>query len=142
MADVTLSAGTCANMPRQVHEGNYTAYFKYELNGLTLSASHIIVMGYIPPGVTVLDGFIWGLTANLATHKVGTMLSISALSTTISNTAGGVTRFLGVPRQFSLSADAEGNISKIPICVKMVACTATVTGSLNLCLILAKDVTV
>ena len=140
MADVTLSAATCAKEPRQVHEGNYTAYFKYELNGVTLSASHVIVMGYIPQGVTVLDGWIWGLTSNLATHKVGTVASASALSGAISNSAAGITRFAGfIPRQFSLSADAEGNISKIPICVKMLACSATITGSINLCLVLAKD---
>jgi len=139
MADVTLSAATCAKEPRQVHEGNYAAYFKYELNGVTLSASHVIVMGYIPQGVTVLDGFIWGLTSNLATHKVGTIASASALSSVISNSAAGITRLVGVPRQFSLSADAEGNISKVPIAIKMLACSATITGSINLCLILAKD---
>jgi hypothetical protein len=139
MAEVTLSAGTCAKEPRNNHAGNYTQYFKYELNGVTLSASHRIFMGYIPQGVTVLDGWIWGLTANLATYKVGTSASISALSTAISCSAAGVVRFSGfVPRQFSISADAEGN-HKVPIVVKMVACSATITGSLNMCLILAKD---
>lgn len=140
MANITLSAGTCAKTAREVHEGNYAAYFKYELNGVTLSASHVIVMGYIPQGVTVLDGWIWGLTSNLATHKVGTMASASALSGAISNSAAGITRFAGfVPRQFSISADAEGNLAKIPVVVKMLACSATITGSINLCLILAKD---
>mgnify|MGYP000393742891 CR=1 FL=1 len=124
---------------RQVHAGVYASYFKYELNGATLSNSNLICMGYIPQGVTVLDGWIWGTTANLGTYKVGTFASISALSTTISMTAGGVTRFTGfVPRQFSLSADAEGNL-KIPIVVKTVAISATITGSLNMYLILAKD---
>lgn len=140
MAGITLSAGTTLKEPRQTHEGNYTVYFKYELQGKTLSASDLIFMGYIPQGVTVLDGWIWGTTANLATYKVGTNASISALSTTISMTAGGITRFSGfVPRQFSLSADAEGNLSKIAIVVKTVACSVTITGSLNMCLVLAKD---
>ena len=140
MADVTLSAGTCAKNSREVHAGVYSAYFKYELQGVTLSASNVVVMGYIPQGVTVLDGWIWGLTSNLATQKVGTIASISALSGAISCSAAGVTRFAGfVPRQFSISADAEGNLARIPIAVKMVACSATITGSLNLVLILSKD---
>ena len=143
MAEVTLSAGTCAASSRQVHAGVYASYFKYELNGATLSNSNLICMGYIPQGVTVLDGWIWGSTANLGTYKVGTYASISALSTTISMTAGGVTRFTGfVPRQFSVSADAEGNLARIAVVVKTVAISATITGSLNMCLILAKDVTV
>jgi len=140
MAGITLSAGTSLKEPRQLHEGNYTVQFKYELNGKTLSASDYIIMGYIPQGVTVIDGYIWGTTADLATYKVGTVASISALSTTISMTAGGITRFSGfVPRQFSVSADAEGNLSKIAIAVKTVACTATITGSLNMILICCKD---
>ena len=140
MAGITLSAGTTLKEPRQLHEGNYTVQFKYELNGKTLSASDYIIMGYIPQGVTVIDGYIWGTTADLATYKVGTVASISALSTTISMTAGGITRFSGfVPRQFSVSADAEGNLSKIAIAVKTVACTATITGSLNMILICCKD---
>jgi len=140
MAGITLSAGTSLKEPRQLHEGNYTVQFKYELNGKTLSASDYIIMGYIPQGVTVIDGWIWGTTADLATYKVGTVASISALSTTISMTAGGITRFSGfVPRQFSVSADAEGNLSKIAIAVKTVACTATITGSLNMILICCKD---
>ena len=105
MAGITLSAGTSLKEPRQLHEGNYTVQFKYELNGKTLSASDYIIMGYIPQGVTVIDGWIWGTTGDLATYKVGTVASISALSTTISMTAGGITRFSGfVPRQFSVSA--------------------------------------
>jgi hypothetical protein len=140
MAGITLSAGTTLKEPRQLHEGNYTVQFKYELNGKTLSASDYIIMGYIPQGVTVIDGYIWGTTGDLATYKVGTVASISALSTTISMTAGGITRFSGfVPRQFSVSADAEGNLSKIAIAVKTVACTATITGSLNMILICCKD---
>ena len=140
MAGITLSAGTSLKEPRQLHEGNYTVQFKYELNGKTLSASDYIIMGYIPQGVTVIDGYIWGTTGDLATYKVGTVASISALSTTISMTAGGITRFSGfVPRQFSVSADAEGNLSKIAIAVKTVACTATITGSLNMILICTKD---
>jgi hypothetical protein len=140
MAGITLSAGTSLKEPRQLHEGNYTVQFKYELNGKTLSASDYIIMGYIPQGVTVIDGYIWGTTGDLATYKVGTVASISALSTTISMTAGGITRFSGfVPRQFSVSADAEGNLSKIAIAVKTVACTATITGSLNMILICCKD---
>lgn len=140
MAEVTLSAATCQKEPRQPHVGTYAAYFKYELNGVTLSNSNLICMGYIPQGVTVVDGWIWGSTANLGTYKVGTYASISALSTTISMTAGGITRFTGfVPRQFSLSADAEGNLSRIAVVVKTVAISATITGSLNMCLILAKD---
>jgi len=140
MAGITLSAGTSLKEPRQLHEGNYTVQFKYELNGKTLSASDYIIMGYIPQGVTVIDGYIWGTTADVATYKVGTVASISALSTTISMTAGGITRFSGfVPRQFSVSADAEGNLSKIAIAVKTVACTATITGSLNMILICCKD---
>jgi hypothetical protein len=142
MAGITLSAGTAVNAPRQNHAGNYTVYFKYELNGKTLSASDLICMGYIPANTTIIDGWIWGVTGTLATYKVGTAASISALSTTISMTGGGITRFSGfVPRQFSLSADAEGNL-KVGIWVKTVACTATITGSLNMCLILAKDQTV
>ena len=140
MAGITLSAGTSLKTPRQVHAGNFSIQLKYELNGATLSASDMIVMGYIPQGVTVIDGYIWGTTADLATYKVGTFASISALSTTISMTAGGITRFSGfTPRQFSVSADAEGNLSKIAIVVKTVACTATITGSLNMILICTKD---
>ena len=140
MAGITLSAGTSLKTPRQIHEGNFSIQLKYELNGATLSASDMIVMGYIPQGVTVIDGYIWGTTADLATYKVGTFASISALSTTISMTAGGITRFSGfVPRAFSVSADAEGNLSKIAIVVKTVACTATITGALNMILICTKD---
>jgi hypothetical protein len=142
MAGATVTAGTIINTPRSVHEGNFSIYMKYECNGTTISASDNIVMGYIPSNVTVLDGYIWGSIASAGTFKVGTSASISALSTTISMTAGGVTRFLGIPRQFSLSADAEGNLSKIGIMVKCVAGTTTVTGSLNMILICAKDVTV
>ena len=140
MAGITLSAGTSLKTPRQVHTGNFSIQLKYELNGATLSASDMIVMGYIPQGVTVIDGYIWGTTGDLATYKVGTFASISALSTTISMTAGGITRFSGfTPRAFSVSADAEGNLSKIAIVVKTVACTATITGSLNMILICTKD---
>jgi hypothetical protein len=142
MAGSTVTAGSIINTPRSNHEGNYAIHFKYECNGTTISASDIMMMGYIPSNVTVLDGYIWGSIASLGTFKVGTSASISALSTTISMTAGGVTHFAGVPRQFSLSADAEGNLSKIGIFVKCVAGTTTVTGSLNMVLICCKDVTI
>lgn len=142
MAGATVTASTIINTPRNVHAGNYSVHFKYQCNGTTISSSDIIMMGYIPSNVTVLDGYVWGSIASLGTFKVGTSASISALSTTISMTAGGVTHFAGVPRQFSLSADAEGNLSKIGVFVKCVAGTTTTTGSLNMVLILSKDVTI
>lgn len=137
----TLTAGTYATpVTRQVHEGVYAQYLKYEANGTSMSAGDIILMGYIPQGSTVLDVIIWGSwSSGASTIKVGSQTSISALGTTTTITAAGVNHMVGfVPRRFSLSSDAEGNL-RVPIAAKIVAGTSTVTGSLNILLIMSES---
>ena len=141
MAATTVTASTVVNEPREIHEGNFSVYFKYNVNGTTISTGDIIMMGYIPQGVTVLDGYIWGTISSAGTVDVGTSASISALCSAITLSAAGMNRCVAIPRQFSLSADAEGK-HRIGIFVKAAAVTSTVTGSLNMLLICSKDVTV
>jgi len=50
-------------------------------------------------------------------------------------TAGGVNRTGFLPVIISLSADAEGNL-RVPIAITKAAGTSTVTGSINLCLLM------
>lgn len=141
----TLTAGTFQTSPvtPNIHAGSYPAYYKYEANGTSMSAGDIVLLGYIPQGTTVIDAYIWGSwSSGAATIKLGSQASISALGTTTTISAAGVNRMVGfVPRRFSLSADAEGNL-RVPIAAKIVAGTSTVTGSLNLMLILSNSVRV
>jgi hypothetical protein len=137
----TLTAGTYSTPnTREVHEGNFTQYFKYEAKGDTCSAGAIVLLGYIPQNVTVIDCYVWGALASTATTvDIGSQASTSALGTATSISAAGISRMNGfVPRRFSLSADAEGSL-RVPIVAKLVALTTTQTGSLNVMLIMTKD---
>lgn len=137
----TLTAGTYASPNvREVETGNFSVYFKYELNGVSLSVGDTLLMGYIPQNVTVIDGFVWGAwSSGAGTFDLGSQASISALQSAITCTAGGVNRGTTIiPRRFSLSADAEGNL-RVPIAIKIIAGTSTVTGSLNVMLICTRS---
>ena len=140
MAGATLTASTAVEPARTNAVGNFSQYYHFKLNGSTLTANDMILMGYIPQNVTVLDGYIWGTVAStLSTLRLGTSASTTAISTAITLTSAGVTRISGPPRRFSLSADAEGNL-RIPIFATITAGTSTITGSINLVLIMAQDV--
>lgn len=137
----TLTAASYATpTTRSIHARNFSQYLKYELNGTNLAANDIVLMGYIPQGTTVIDAIVWGSwSSGAATIKVGSQTSISALGTTTTITAAGVNRLVGfVPRRFSLSSDAEGQL-RIPIAVKVAGGTTTNTGSLNLLLVLSNS---
>ena len=138
MAASTLTASTAVDQARTVATGNFSQYFHFKLNGNTLTANDMILLGYIPQNVTVLDGMVWGTISGTTAFRLGTSASTTAISTALSITAGGVNRISGPPRRFSLSADAEGNL-RIPIFATITAGTVTVTGSLNLVLIMAQD---
>lgn len=138
MAATTLTASTAVDPPRTVHEGNFSQYYHFKLNGNTITANDMVLLGYIPQNVTVLDGMVWGTISGTTAFRLGTSASTTAISTALSITAGGVNRISGPPRRFSLSADAEGNL-KIPIFATFTAGTSTITGSLNLVLIMAAD---
>lgn len=136
----TLTAGTYPTQnPRTLHEGTWTQYFKYEANGTSVSAGDTILLGHIPAGVTVVDGFIWGAFGSSgATIRLGNTTSTTAISTAITLTGAGVNRISGPPRTFSLSADAEG-LLRVPIAAVVAAGTSTTTGSLNVVLIMQSD---
>lgn len=126
-----------------VHAGSYPVYFRFQADGTSVSAGDAIKLGWIPQGVTVIDAFVWGAFSSVGTTvKLGSAASVSALGTTTTISAAGMNRMVGfVPRQFSLSADAEGNL-RVPIQAKIAAGTSTVTGSINVLLILSNSVTI
>lgn len=137
MAIVTQSAATCANAPRFINRGVFGQLFRYEYNGTSLSVSDLVFMGYIPQGVTVLSAWIWGTdSSGGGTFKIGVGTTDTALSTAVTMSASGINWNIGtVPKAFSLSSDAEGNL-RIPVTVTKAAGTSTVTGSINLFLLM------
>jgi hypothetical protein len=124
---------------RFVHEGVYSMLFHYDYNGVSLSVSDIVVLGYIPQGAVVLDAYAWGSEAGggtSTTFKWGILGADTKFGTAAAINATGITRLTGfLPTACSLSADAEGNL-RIPIIVTKAAGTSTVTGSINLVLLL------
>lgn len=135
MAGVTLSAANVERfVPRVVHEGIFSQTFRIDYNGMSISVSDIVVIGYLQPGVQVLSGFAWGGGSSAGdTFKFGVAGSDTALSTAIAVGATTVALAGFVPRTFSLSADAEGNL-RIPVWATKSTGTMTATGSLNLTL--------
>lgn len=136
----TLTASTYSvPVTNNIHAGNFSAHFKYQANGTSVSAGDTIKLGYIPQGVTVIDAYVWGAFGAAPTVKLGSAASISAIGTTTTISAAGMNRMVGfVPRRFSISADAEG-VLRVPIQATVVAGTSTVTGSLNVLLILTNS---
>jgi hypothetical protein len=138
MAATTFSATNVERSPvRQLSEGLFAQTFRYDYNGTsTISASDVIVLGYINQGVRVVDGYAWGGDgATGTTFKFGIGATDNNLSTAVTLSAG-INRFIGfAPASFSLSADAEGNL-KLQIIATKAAGTSTVSGSVNLTLIM------
>lgn len=135
---MTIATQSAVSMPpvRQTHEGTYAVTFRHVLNGSSLSVSDLVVMGYIAPNVKIVDAFIWGQVGDGApTFRVGTIATDNAIMTATTMTAGGVNRTGFIPVIISLSADAEGNL-RVPIAITKAAGTSTVTGSINLCLLM------
>lgn len=137
----TLSAANVEKfIPRSVHEGVYAQTFRYDYNGVTLSASDVVVIGYIAQGVQVLSGFAWGGDgATATTFRFGVGSTDNNLSTAVTISGGGTNPLIGfIPKQFSLSSDAEGNL-KLQVIATKAAGTSTITGSINLTLLLMNN---
>lgn len=140
MAIVTVSAATTLNPARVLSAGLWAANFKYEYNGASLSVSDLVILGYIPQGAIVVDWYAWGSEAGGGTNttfRFGVGTTDNALSAAIAISATGIVRAgtTFVPKAFSLSADAEGQL-RIPVTATKAAGTSTVTGSINLTLLL------
>lgn len=138
MAIVTVSAGTTLDPARVIHEGAFIKTFKYEHNGASLSVSDLVIMGYIAQGAIVHDAWIWGSdSSGGSTFKIGVGTTDNALSTAVTMSASGVNHMIGfAPKAFSLSSDAEGKLT-IQVTVTKAAGTSTVTGSINLSLLMS-----
>lgn len=139
MAATTVTSATTFLSPaRQLHAGVWAQKFNYKYNGVTLSASDVIFLGYIPQGAIVLDGQAWGGDgATGTTFKFGVQGSEAAFAGTTTISVSGVARFgvSSVPKAFSLSSDAQGNL-QIVVTATKVAGTSTITGCVNLTLLL------
>jgi hypothetical protein len=134
----TLSAANVERfVPRSVHEGVFSQTFRFDYNGTSVSASDVVVIGYINQGVQVLSGYAWGAGSSGGdTWKFGVGATDNNLSTAVTLSGGGSNPLIGfIPKSFSLSSDAEGNL-KLQVIATKVAGTTTVTGSLNLTLIM------
>jgi len=135
MAATTVSAANVERMtPRFLHEGVFAQTFHYDYNGVSLSISDVVVIGYIQQGVQVLSGFAQGGGSSGGdTFRFGVGAVDNNLSTAIAVGATPVALAGFTPKSFSLSADAEGNL-RIPIIATKATGTSTVTGSINLTL--------
>ncbi len=134
---VTLSAASVEKfVPRVLHEGVFSQTFRFDYNGTSVSISDVIVIGYIAQGVQVISGFAWGGGSSAGdTFKFGVGGTDNNLSTAIAVGATTVPLAGFVPKSFSLSADAEGNL-KLQVIATKATGTSTVTGSLNLTLMM------
>jgi len=136
MATATITAGTLTQA-RLCHDGLFAQTFHYQYNGVSLSVSNMVILGWVQPGVTVIDAVLWGTDGNAgtSTFKIGTIAADTAIAsaTTIAAAVTRPTTF--VPVVLTISADAEGTL-RVPITMTKSVGTSTVTGSINLMLIL------
>jgi hypothetical protein len=137
MAGITISAANVDKfVPRVLHEGVFSQTFRIDYNGVSISISDVVVIGYIAQGVQVLSGFAWGGGSSAGdTFKFGVGAVDNNLSTAIAVGATTVPLAGFVPKSFSLSSDAEGNL-KLQVIATKVTGTMTATGSLNLTLMM------
>ena len=126
MAATTQSAANVERFcPRFLHEGVFQQTFHYDYNGVSLSISDVVVIGYIQQGVQVLSGYAWGGGSSAGdTFRFGVGSTDNNLSTAIAVGATTVALAGFVPKAFSLSADAEGNL-RIPIIATKATGTST-----------------
>lgn len=136
----TLSAANVEKfVPRNCAQGVYSQTFRYDYNGVSLSVSDVVVIGYIGQGVQVLNGWAWGGGSSGGdTFRFGVGGTDNNLSTAIAVGANMVALAGFAPKQFSLSNDAEGNL-KLQVIATKATGTSTITGSINLLLLLQNN---
>lgn len=131
----TLTASTVNASPRAVHAGAYPVLLRFDYNGRSVSASDVILLGYLPINTLVTSVQAWGGDgATGTTFKFGITGTDTYFSTAVTLSAAGLNTGIGfVPKSPSLSADAEGYL-RVQVTATKAAGTSTVTGSINLLL--------
>lgn len=105
MATYTASSAQTTAVPRQLAKGTWTCVFGYN-NAATLSATDVILMGKIPHGATIVDGYVIQEAADTGLISVG-IDSTTNLLASISSSAGEMIRLnKGLPYTVSVSDDA------------------------------------
>lgn len=108
----TLTGTACASgvMPRAVTPGVFTVSFAYKNSDrgqVTVSAGDVILLGKIPHGVTILDGWMKQEGGDTGSASLGIDDAVDDLIASASTSDGAVIRLdHGIPYTVSVSDDA------------------------------------
>jgi len=108
----TLTGTACASgvQPRAVRPGTWNVSFAYrssERGQASISDGDVILMGKIPHGATVIDGYVIQSGGDTGSISVGIDDSVADLAVSQSTSDGLVIRFTnGIPYTVSVSDDA------------------------------------
>lgn len=134
MATTHTASGASAQ-PRLYHGGVTATRAKFNANGATISASHIILMCKIPNHVWVLDGYVSGVSGAADTvFKVGVVTeSDCSAALTLSSTASALKRFDAVGLPFKVSLSDSANPQYTWLYMTHTSGTTTTTHSFQVC---------
>lgn len=131
----TLTGTACASgvSPRSVVPGTFNVSFAYTAS-TTVSAGDVILLGKIPHGVTVLDGWLKQEGGDTGSVSLGIDDAVDDLAISQSTSAGAVIRLdHGIPYTVSVSDDATIRYHVVKIGVDADYTTTTTFRVMLLC---------
>ena len=128
----TLTGTACASgvQPRGVTPGNWTVSFAYKNSDrgqVTISAGDVILLGKIPHGATIVDGYVIQSGGDTGSISVGIDDAVDDLVASQSTSDGALIRLdHGIPYTVSVSDDATIRYHVVKIGVDADYSTTTV----------------
>lgn len=118
MATLTAAAAAASFVPAYNEKGKFSRAFSYS-SSATVSAADVILMGKVPSGVTVVDGYVSVTSGGDAVAaSVGIDGSLSAFFASATLAGDTVNRFAkGIPYTVSVSDDATTRYELLKVAV-------------------------